>query len=478
MSLGAHILAVAEQVRAREDVYRTPATYQGYVSVQEKAPYTQQGGAGHRFPRGVHVHHCGITVAYIYALAGLRFGVDYPDGIQYSPTLAAQLLRGGYDTRPLPGAVGVIDWNGAGWGNTAASDHVVLIVKDEGANILVLDSNVTPDGRLGYRRYARGLFTAWGMPKTPPSLGQAAGPVRGAWLDGGPVGLADLKAGANNPTVARVQDAIINNTGLNEPVMTRGLINMEFLLNYKRWQQKLGYPGDGYPARGSLERLGFQVVDGTTLGPPPLPAVGKDFADKAVLLGGQGVSLGARTSGEKPLWGFGPPAVFYQHGILIRTRGTVLCVRHDIYKTWWDMAGNLGLPVEDEKPGPAAGTQIQAFEKPGTCLYWSKTHGTKFFNGPVGDWLRAGGEQVASMGPAVSDRIVTVPDTGRAAKFINGWAVWSPEAGRVVTVKAPIVSVYDDTAGTRGLGFPLSEATSTGGRTTQQFTKGTLTVAA
>lgn len=175
MSLGSHILAVAEEVRARGDVYRTPATYRGYVSIQQKAPYSRDGGAGDRFGRG-HVHHCGITVAYIYHLAGLRFGVDYPSDIQWSIGLAAQLLRGGYDLRPLPGAVGVVDHNGAGWGAVQASDHVVLIVRDEGSHILVMDSNVTPDGKLGYRRYPRGQFTAWGMPKTPPGWSEPAAP--------------------------------------------------------------------------------------------------------------------------------------------------------------------------------------------------------------------------------------------------------------------------------------------------------------
>lgn len=159
MTTTAVALGIAEQLRLDGAIYREAS---GYVSIQEQAPYD---GANRRFPRGVRVEHCGISVAHVLALAGLRFGVDYPDGIQYSPSLAVQLLRGGYDQTPQPGSIGVIDWGAAGYGATAYSDHVVLIVRVDGDEYITWETNTTPDGRAYYYRRHKRLFTAVGLPK-------------------------------------------------------------------------------------------------------------------------------------------------------------------------------------------------------------------------------------------------------------------------------------------------------------------------
>lgn len=161
MTTPARVLEVAEQVRAAGEIYREPS---GYVSVQEAAPYDAASG-NHRFPRGVWVEHCGIGTAYILAKAGLQWGTQIPTEIQYSPSLAVQLLSDGYVQGFTPGSIGVIDWAGAGWGATWAADHVVLNIRDEGSTVLTLECNTTTDGRLYYYRRSKHLYVASAAPK-------------------------------------------------------------------------------------------------------------------------------------------------------------------------------------------------------------------------------------------------------------------------------------------------------------------------
>jgi hypothetical protein len=182
MTTAADIVRVAEEVRAAGLIYRDQRT--GYVSIQQSPPYS---GDNDRFGT-MWVEHCGISVAYVLTRAGLRFGVDYPDGIQYSPSLAVQLLRGGYDQTPQPGAVGVIDWGAAGYGATAYSDHVVLIIRVDGDYYVTWETNTTADGGAYYYRRHKSLFTAVGMPKgltddpTPPTPAASAIPALTAVL--------------------------------------------------------------------------------------------------------------------------------------------------------------------------------------------------------------------------------------------------------------------------------------------------------
>lgn len=163
MTTVADILAVAEQVRADREIYRTNGDWSGYVSIQQKAPYDAASG-NDRFGTG-RVDHCGISVAYVLTKAGLRFGVDYPEGIQYSPLLCNQIVAGGYDTTPQPGCIGVIDWQALGWRQCWASDHVVLVVAVEGEWLTCWETNTTADGGAYYYRRHKSLFTAFGMPK-------------------------------------------------------------------------------------------------------------------------------------------------------------------------------------------------------------------------------------------------------------------------------------------------------------------------
>ena len=160
MTTAADVIRVAEEVRAAGLIYRQPS---GYVSIQQAPPYS---GANDRFGRGW-VEHCGISCAFVLHRAGLtRFGVDYPDGIQYSPLLARQLLNNGYHQGPpKPGDIGVIDWGGAGFGATAASDHVVLMIKVDGRKVTTWETNTTPDGKAYYYVRDLSLFTAWGTPR-------------------------------------------------------------------------------------------------------------------------------------------------------------------------------------------------------------------------------------------------------------------------------------------------------------------------
>ena len=158
----AHAVATAEQVRLDGDIYRRS---DGYVSIQQKAPYT---GDNDRFQTW-YVDHCGISVAYVLEKSGLRFGIDYPDTMQYSPWLANDLLNGGYAvSRPEPGDIGVIDWGGAGWGAISRSDHIVFFADTsefDSGFVTCWETNTTPDGRPYYYRRATSLFVAWGRPK-------------------------------------------------------------------------------------------------------------------------------------------------------------------------------------------------------------------------------------------------------------------------------------------------------------------------
>ena len=137
--------------------------WSGYVSIQQKPPYDAASG-NDRFGT-MRVDHCGISVAYVLTMAGMQFGIDYPEGIQYSPLLCNQIVQQGYDRTPQPGCIGVIDWTALGMGQCWASDHVVLVVDQQGDTFTTWETNTTADGRAYYYTRHRSLFTAFGMPK-------------------------------------------------------------------------------------------------------------------------------------------------------------------------------------------------------------------------------------------------------------------------------------------------------------------------
>lgn len=176
-------MARAAEIIENGEIWRDPAT--GYVSIQQACPYC---GPNDRFGTGW-IEHCGVSCAYLMHTAGdpdggLIFGADYPDGIQYSPTLASQLLSGEYVVADYPraGDIGVIDWAGAGFGATWAADHVVQIIAPEPATntVITWETNTTPDGKAHYYRRHISLFVAWGTPKYraadngPPTAARAA----------------------------------------------------------------------------------------------------------------------------------------------------------------------------------------------------------------------------------------------------------------------------------------------------------------
>lgn len=163
MTTAADVIRVAEEVRAAGLIYRQPYGWGGYVSIQQQPPYDAASG-NDRFGRD-RVAHCGIGGAFVLTRAGLRFGIDYPNGIQYSPLLARQLLNDGWQQgEPRRGDIGVIDWEGNGWGATGASDHVVLIMEVRGDTLITWECNTTPDGGAYYYERHRSQFTAWGTP--------------------------------------------------------------------------------------------------------------------------------------------------------------------------------------------------------------------------------------------------------------------------------------------------------------------------
>lgn len=443
----------------------------GMVSIQTSAPYQDGRYAGQ------YVQHCGISVCYLYTLAGLVMGRDFPD-LAYTPSGAQAAFDGGFAVEtPQPGDAGIIDWAGNGWGATGSSDHATLIIGTDNwpYSVSTREWNTTDDGT--GRDYERSvsLFTVFIRPRYN---GAPAGPVKGPWLQGGPVGLADLKAGANNATVARVQDAVIAATGKNEPQQKRFLLDGRFLLNYQRWQQSLGYTGadaDGFPGRTSLERLGFTVVDGTTLSVAPVGAILARY--KA--LGGEKSVLGKPVAAEVTQ---GPGKLQrFEHGAIHwdPKRGAV-----EVYGTiggrWLtDAAARkaMGLPCKPEADVPGVkGARWQQFDK--GVLFWNPTLKKAFllYGAILARYKSLTDAQRATLGYLRTDEQATVP-AGRWNAFVNGCIVWSSATG-AVEVTGSMSRLYLAAAGTQGLGFPkaVAQVGPAEGWHTQAFSKGTVAV--
>lgn len=172
------VVAKAREIVANGEIYRVGGDWDGYVSVQEQAPYDDG-----RFGSG-HVEHCGISCARVLYEAGGRALLDgLMDAIQYAPALA-QLAN---LDRPKKGCLGTIDWDGG------VSDHVVLViggsggVDDEGYVIgdpVTAEWNTVADGTGRIYTRPMSLFTAFVMPPysdaarpTVPSAAPAKPPV-------------------------------------------------------------------------------------------------------------------------------------------------------------------------------------------------------------------------------------------------------------------------------------------------------------
>lgn len=457
MTTVADIIAAANT--AVGQIWREPG---GYVTTQQAPPY-QDG----RYGRGW-VEHCGIAIGNLYTKAGLQMGRDFVD-LAYTPTAARATFDRGFAVRtPQVGDWGIVDWQGAGWGAVAASDHAVLVigVANWPRSVRTREWNTTPDGRSrDYDRPAN-LFVCFGRPKL------ATGPVKGAWLEGGPIGIPDVQPGQTSHVVARVQDAIINNRGgLNSPQMVRGAADAAFVANYLDWQRRIGFPGDGRPARTSLERLGFTVVDHATVR-PVLPEVWAAAAKPAR------AHLGEPTGPVAPfLYPKGPAHVPFQRGIIVEHAGQLLPVYGGLFAAWSGGAGTrVGLPVTAEQYVPGVeGARWQHFQR-GT-LVWEPGvgGGVRVLSGGVLEaYLRLSGADRAALGHVRSEEGDTVPE-GRWQKFEHGGMVWHPAHG-AHPFWGGIGHTYLRYGGTRYIGFPLGKETAAAsGDVSQRFTGGTVT---
>lgn len=138
----AEVLATARSVYDMGLIYREAYDWTSYVSIQEKAPYNDG-----RFPRGVSIAHCGVSVAYVLWRAGMVAGVDYPDltAMQFAPYLAQRINVVG---DPEPGDIVVFDFQHDG-----VEDHIGLAVDTSGlaaGTITVWQANSIPGGRVIY----------------------------------------------------------------------------------------------------------------------------------------------------------------------------------------------------------------------------------------------------------------------------------------------------------------------------------------
>lgn len=159
MATVADVLAAAQAVMDDGTIYRTPADWSGYVSIQQSPPYPP-GRFGTQ-----HVEHCGISVAHVFHRAGLT-QEQYPyEVMQYAPALAQHANS----DVPRVGCAGTINWQPG----DGEPDHVVLIVGGDdvdeqgcvrGSRVRTWEANTTPDGTPAYYWRDVGLFEGFIMP--------------------------------------------------------------------------------------------------------------------------------------------------------------------------------------------------------------------------------------------------------------------------------------------------------------------------
>jgi len=156
------------------------------------------------------------------------------------------------------GDIVFFDWNGSN--NISAIDHVGIVEKVEGSRIHTIEGNY--QNRCD--RWVRDASTivGYGRPKyqggttTPPPSGPAH------------VKLADAIAKRADATRV-IQDALNKEFG---GVVVDGDYGPQTTAAYTRWQQSLGWPGDGVPGAHSLwslaKKYGFTTdITGTPAGP-------------------------------------------------------------------------------------------------------------------------------------------------------------------------------------------------------------------
>ncbi len=219
---------------------------------------------------------CDGWITYLAHKTGNQKAVVFGDNGHFAYTVAhAQAFkdRGQWHSDVAgiaPGDIVFFDWNGSN--SISAIDHVGLVVKVDSTGIHTIEGNIENAVRRKVRTAS--AIAGYGRPKytggtTPPPAG------------GGTVAQVKLAdAIAKTAAATRViQDALNKEFG---GVVVDGDYGPQTTAAYTRWQQSLGWPGDGVPGAHSLWSLAKKYsfttdITGTPAGPggtptpPPAP---------------------------------------------------------------------------------------------------------------------------------------------------------------------------------------------------------------
>lgn len=249
------------------------------------------------------------------------------------------------------GDIVFFDWAGAD--SIAAIDHVGLVVDVQGSQVHTIEGNINDR----CERRVRGAYeiAGYGRPAYDTTSGGGSTPVP-------TVRLADAQA--HQPAATRViQDALNRKFG---GVVIDGDYGPQTTAAYKRWQQSLGWPGDGEPGAHSLWSLakayGFTTdIPDTPAGPggstPPPPPPTPDPEPEVPVIYFEDVGSRGTVAANKVVqtalnkWKSSPRALLVD-GIF----GPVTSAR---YKEWQESLYGVGA-ASDGIPGVDSLTRLGA----------------------------------------------------------------------------------------------------------------------
>lgn len=170
------------------------------------------------------------------------------------------------------GDIVFFDWDGSR--NISAIDHVGIVERVDGANIHTIEGNIENACKRKVRTasniagYGRPSYASTGGGSVPTPIG-------------GTVKLSEARAKVAAPTRV-IQNALNQEFG---GVVVDGQYGPQTEAAYKRWQQSLGWPGDGLPGEDSLSKLGakygFAVTLDWSASPAPQPPAPATYTVKA-----------------------------------------------------------------------------------------------------------------------------------------------------------------------------------------------------
>lgn len=207
---------------------------------------------------------CDGWVTYIAWQTGNQDAVVFGGGYAYTVDHAKKFkAKGQWHTDVAgiqPGDVVFFDWDGSN--DIDEIDHVGIVESVAGSKVNTIEGNIEN----AVRRKVRDASTIVGYGR-PSYAGGSTPPAGGGTV--ATVKLADAQAHKAGATKI-IQDALNREFG---GVAVDGDFGPQTTAAYLRWQQSLGWPGDGKPSPHSLwslaKKYGFTTdITGTPAGPP------------------------------------------------------------------------------------------------------------------------------------------------------------------------------------------------------------------